>query len=123
MNHRSLVGCRSLTFCRSRWDVLSYSRSIIAGHGNHFQQSYTLAYGAITEPIFARLGVFASARNFGVGGLGTLQAGMAIGAYVFSWALLAFALVALLNLLSHTLLPSYTASTETTLMFSCGILE
>lgn len=47
------------------------------GHGNHFQQSYTHAYGVITEPIFARLGVHASSRNFGFGGLGTIQTGMA----------------------------------------------
>lgn len=90
-------------FCMER--PIFCSCSIIAGHGNHFQQSYTLAYGAITEPIFARLGVFASARNFGVGGLGTLHAGMAISAYVFAWARPAFGLVVPLGLLSHTLLP------------------
>lgn len=32
------------------------------------------------EPIFARLGVHASSRNFGFGGLGTLQTGMATSA-------------------------------------------
>lgn len=51
-----------------------------AGHGNHFQQSYTHAYGVILEPVFARLGVFATSRNFGFGGLGTLQTGMASAA-------------------------------------------
>ena len=50
------------------------------GHGNHFQQSYTHAYGVILEPIFARLGVHASSRNFGYGGMGTLQTGMASAA-------------------------------------------
>lgn len=50
------------------------------GHGNHFQQSYTHAYGVILEPVFARLGVHSMSRNFGYGGLGTLQTGMASSA-------------------------------------------
>ena len=50
------------------------------GHGNHFQQSYTHAYGVIVEPIFARLGVHAMSRNFGFGGLGTIQTGIAASA-------------------------------------------
>ena len=54
--------------------------TIYTAHGNHFQQSYTHAYGVILEPVFARLGVFASSRNFGFGGLGTLQTGMASAA-------------------------------------------
>ena len=46
---------------------------ILVGHGNHFQQSYTMQFGRILEPIFARLGVKANARNFGMGGLGTIH--------------------------------------------------
>jgi hypothetical protein len=47
--------------------------SAAAGHGNHFWQSYTLQMGKIIEPVFARLGVFFQAHNFGMGGLGTLH--------------------------------------------------
>lgn len=53
--------------------------SAAAGHGNHFQQSYTHAYGKIMEPVLARLGVHASSRNFGFGGLGTIQTAMGAG--------------------------------------------
>mmetsp|Transcript_39931 Transcript_39931/g.96377 ORF Transcript_39931/g.96377 Transcript_39931/m.96377 type:complete len:658 (+) Transcript_39931:231-2204(+) len=50
--------------------------SAAAGHGNHFQQSYTIQVQWILEPIFARLGVKHSSRNFGQGGLGTTQNGL-----------------------------------------------
>ncbi|CAJ1951846.1 unnamed protein product [Cylindrotheca closterium] len=53
--------------------------SSAAGHGNHFIQSYTLQVQWILEPVFARLGVKHEARNFGHGGLGTLQSGLAAG--------------------------------------------
>jgi hypothetical protein len=42
------------------------------------RQSYTLQYGKIMEPVFARLGVKATASNMGMGGLGTMH--NAIGA-------------------------------------------
>jgi hypothetical protein len=48
-----------------------------AGHGNHFQQSYTLQVQWILEAVFARLGVKHQSRNMGLGGLGTVQTGMA----------------------------------------------
>lgn len=51
--------------------------SAAAGHGNHFQQSYTLQVQWILEAVFARLGVKHEARNFGNGGLGTIHNGMA----------------------------------------------
>eukprot|EP00934_Nitzschia_sp_Nitz4_P008119 Nitzschia sp. Nitz4//scaffold229_size32011//14677//16995//NITZ4_007918-RA/size32011-processed-gene-0.14-mRNA-1//-1//CDS//3329542856//8109//frame0 len=53
--------------------------SAAAGHGNHFQQSYTLQVQWILEPIFARLGASMVARNFGNGGLGTIHNGLAAG--------------------------------------------
>ena len=53
--------------------------SAAAGHGNHFQQSYTLQVQRILEPAFARLGVRHQSRNFGNGGLGTLQNSIAAG--------------------------------------------
>lgn len=53
--------------------------SAAAGHGNHFQQSYTLQIQWILEPIFARMGVQMIARNFGNGGLGTIHNAMAAG--------------------------------------------
>jgi hypothetical protein len=51
--------------------------SAAAGHGNHFQQSYTLQVQWILEAVFARLGVRHEARNFGNGGLGTVHNAMA----------------------------------------------
>jgi hypothetical protein len=51
--------------------------SAAAGHGNHFQQSYTLQVQWILEALFARLGVRHQSRNFGLGGLGTTQSGLA----------------------------------------------
>eukprot|EP00536_Pseudo-nitzschia_multiseries_P015039 jgi/Psemu1/216711/e_gw1.811.19.1 len=51
--------------------------SSAAGHGNHFVQSYTLQVQWILEGLFARLGVRHQSRNFGLGGLGTTQSGMA----------------------------------------------
>ena len=53
--------------------------SAAAGHGNLFQQSYTLQFQKVMEPVFARLGVQCSARNIGMGGLGTSQNGLAAG--------------------------------------------
>jgi hypothetical protein len=50
--------------------------SAAAGHGNHFVQSYTLQVQRILQPVLARLGVHHEARNFGQGGLGTIQNGM-----------------------------------------------
>jgi hypothetical protein len=47
--------------------------SAAAGHGNHFQQSYTLQVQRILEPVLARLGVHHKSHNFGMGGLGTIQ--------------------------------------------------
>jgi len=46
-------------------------------HRNHFTQSYTSQVQWILEAVFARLGVRHEARNFGMGGLGTLHNGMA----------------------------------------------
>jgi hypothetical protein len=51
--------------------------SAAAGHGNHFQQSYTLQIQWILEGVFARMGVQHIARNFGNGGLGTIHNGIA----------------------------------------------
>ena len=51
--------------------------SAAAGHGNIFQQSYTLQVQWILEAVFARLGVRHQSRNFGMGGLGTTQNGIA----------------------------------------------
>lgn len=51
--------------------------SAAAGHGNTFVQSYTLQIQWILEAVFSRLGVKHEARNFGMGGLGTAQAGIA----------------------------------------------
>lgn len=48
-----------------------------AGHGNHYTQSYTLQVQWILEGVFSRLGVRHQSRNFGLGGLGTTQSGMA----------------------------------------------
>jgi cell division protein FtsN len=53
--------------------------SASAGHGNHFQQSYTLQFFKVMEPIFARLGVKLHATNNGYGGLGTGQSHLAGG--------------------------------------------
>lgn len=53
--------------------------SAAAGHGNHFQQSYTLQFQKVMEPVFARLGVQCTARNIGMGGLGTSQNALAAG--------------------------------------------
>lgn len=56
--------------------VVMGGHSAAAGHGNHFQQSYTLQIQQILEPVFARLGVTMTAHNIGMGGLGTLQNAM-----------------------------------------------
>jgi hypothetical protein len=53
--------------------------SAAAGHGNHFQQSYTLQVAWILEPIFARLGVKHQSRNYGNGGLGTIHNALGAG--------------------------------------------
>jgi hypothetical protein len=47
--------------------------SAAAGHGNHFQQSYTLQVQRVLEPILARIGITHKSHNFGMGGLGTIQ--------------------------------------------------
>jgi hypothetical protein len=47
--------------------------SAAAGHGCHFQQSYTLQVQRIMEPILARMGVYHQSHNFAMGGLGTAQ--------------------------------------------------
>lgn len=59
--------------------IVMGGHSAAAGHGNHFQQSYTLQAQRILEPILARLGVYHQAHNFGFGGLGTGQNGLAAG--------------------------------------------
>ena len=51
--------------------------SSTAGHGNHFTQSYTLQVQWILEGVFARLGVRHQSRNISLGGLGTVQTGVA----------------------------------------------
>jgi hypothetical protein len=53
--------------------VVLGGHSAAAGHGNHFQQSYTLQIQRVLEPVFARVGVTMTAQNMGMGGLGTLQ--------------------------------------------------
>lgn len=45
-------------------------------HSNHFQQSYTLQFQRVMEPVFARLGVRHFSRNICYGGLGTIQNAM-----------------------------------------------
>ncbi|KAL7579770.1 hypothetical protein ACA910_021906 [Epithemia clementina (nom. ined.)] len=62
-----------------RFTVAMAGHSAAAGHGNHFQQTYTLQIQRILEPIFARLGAKMSGRNFGMGGLGTLHNTVASG--------------------------------------------
>jgi hypothetical protein len=62
--------------------VVTGGHSATAGHGNHFQQSYTLQIQRVLEPIFARLGVTMTAHNIAVGGLGTISNAMgAAGIY------------------------------------------
>lgn len=51
--------------------------SAAAGHGNHFQQSYTLQVQRVLEPVLARLGVHHVSHNYGFGGMGTVQNGLA----------------------------------------------
>eukprot|EP00980_Cylindrotheca_fusiformis_P031282 scaffold26122_cov127-Cylindrotheca_fusiformis.AAC.1 len=57
--------------------VAMAGHSSAAGHGNLFQQSYTLQIQWILEAIFSRMGVRHESRNFGMGGLGTSQNGIA----------------------------------------------
>jgi hypothetical protein len=59
--------------------VVMGGHSAAAGHGNNFQQSYTLQVQRALEPIFARLGVKHTAHNMGMGGLGTIHNGLAAG--------------------------------------------
>lgn len=54
-------------------------QQFFAGHGNHFQQWYTLQVKWVMEPVLARLGVRHVSRNFGNGGLGMAHNGL--GAY------------------------------------------
>ena len=51
--------------------------SAAAGHGNLFQQSYSLQVQRVLEPVLARLGVYHKSHNFGMGGMGTIQNAMA----------------------------------------------
>jgi hypothetical protein len=53
--------------------VVMGGHSAAAGHGNHFEQSYTLQIQKILEPILARLGVTMTAHNIANGGMGTSQ--------------------------------------------------
>jgi hypothetical protein len=53
--------------------VVTGGHSAAAGHGNHFQQSYTLQIQRVLEPIFARLGVTMTAHCLGMGSMGTIQ--------------------------------------------------
>jgi hypothetical protein len=53
--------------------------SAAAGHGNHFQQSYTLQFQKVMEPVFARLAVKLQSHNIAFGGLGTLQTSLGSG--------------------------------------------
>ena len=57
--------------------VAMTGHSSAAGHGNIFQQSYTLQIQWILEAVFARMGVFHESRNFGMGGMGTGHSGLA----------------------------------------------
>jgi hypothetical protein len=50
--------------------------SAAAGHGNMFQQSYSVQVMWILEAVFARLGVRHEGKNFANGGLGTIQHGI-----------------------------------------------
>jgi len=59
-----------------RFFLTTGGHSSTAGHGNHFQQSYTLQIQMALEPIFARLGVYHISRNIGMGGLGTVHSAL-----------------------------------------------
>lgn len=56
--------------------VVMAGHSAAAGHGNHFKQSYMMAFHHMMKPIFDRLGVTLITRNIAYGGLGTLQSGL-----------------------------------------------
>eukprot|EP00934_Nitzschia_sp_Nitz4_P003014 Nitzschia sp. Nitz4//scaffold75_size92586//394//3490//NITZ4_004836-RA/size92586-augustus-gene-0.85-mRNA-1//-1//CDS//3329557648//3004//frame0 len=58
--------------------VVMGGHSAAAGEGNHFRQSYMMQFHKVMAPIFARLGVKLVTRNFGMGGLGTLQNSLAM---------------------------------------------
>lgn len=45
--------------------------SAAAGHGNNFQQQYTMQFNKIMEPVFHKLGMRLISRNLAMGGLGT----------------------------------------------------
>ena len=64
---------------QDRFTFAMAGHSSAAGHGNLFQQSYTLQVQRLLEPVMARLGVKMVARNFGNGGLGTLQTALGAG--------------------------------------------
>lgn len=57
--------------------VVMGGHSAAAGHGNHFKQSYMLSLHKLLYPVFYQLGVRFSTRNMAMGGLGTLQSGIA----------------------------------------------
>jgi hypothetical protein len=61
---------------QSSFTVAMGGHSGAAGHGNHFQQSYTLQVQRVLEPVLARLGVYHQSHNYGVGGMGTVQNAM-----------------------------------------------
>ena len=68
----------TLMFCLIPLTIRT-GHSAAAGHGNHYQQSYTLQAQKIMEPVFARLGVHCESHNFGMGGLGTSMNSLGAG--------------------------------------------
>ena len=67
---RRLLHC---IYTEDMWVVVVGGHSAVAGHGNHYQQSYILQTQRILEPIFSRLGSKMTCRNIANGGLGTIQ--------------------------------------------------
>ena len=65
---------RKLVHCMVTNDEFYYilgGHSAAAGHGNNFQQQYTMQFANIMEPVFKKLGMRLIARNLAMGGLGT----------------------------------------------------
>jgi len=56
-----------------KFTLVMGGHSAAAGHGNHFQQSYTMQFYRVIEPVLARFGVRHIAHNIANGGLGTMQ--------------------------------------------------
>lgn len=77
MNHKAWDGLTRRVMhaimTQDTFRVVSAGHSATAGHGNLFQQSFTLQIQRILEPVFARLGVTMTAHNIGMGGMGTVQ--------------------------------------------------